>query len=60
MGGFGLVSGYGDDKEGANMLNVIIWVESAVFKYEPRCVAKRTGGDFGYVAAHRGGTGIML
>ena len=35
-----MVSGQGEDEEGANVLNVIIWVEGAVLEYEPRCVAK--------------------
>ena len=35
-----MVSGKGDDEEGANVLNVRIWVEDAVLEYEPRCIAK--------------------
>ena len=31
--GFGVVSGQGDDKEGANVMNIIIWVEGAVLEY---------------------------
>ena len=41
-----MVSGQGDDKEGANVLNFIIWLEGAVLKYEPHCVAKKHGGGF--------------
>ena len=33
---FGVVSGKGNDEEGDNVLNVRIWLEGAVFKYEPR------------------------
>ena len=40
---FGVVSGQVDDKEGANVLNVRIWVEGAVLEYEPCCVAKPPG-----------------
>ena len=40
---FGVVSGKGDDEEGANVLNVRIWVEDAVLEYEPRCIAKTPG-----------------
>ena len=43
MEGFGVVSGKGDDEEGANVLNVRIWVEGAVLEYEPRCVTKPLG-----------------
>ena len=35
-----MVSGQGNDEEGANVLNVIICVEGSVLEYEPRCVAK--------------------
>ena len=38
-----MVSGQGNDKEGANVLNVRIWVEGAVLEYEPRCVEKTPG-----------------
>ena len=38
-----MVSGQGNDKEGATILNVIIWVEGAVFEHEPLCVAKTRG-----------------
>ena len=41
--GFGMVSGKGNAKEGANILNVRIWVEGAVLEYEQRCVAKPPG-----------------
>ena len=41
--GFGVVSGQGDDEEGANVLNVSIWVEGAVLEYERGCVTKKRG-----------------
>ena len=31
-----------DDEEGANVLNVTIWVEGSVLEYELRCVPKKT------------------
>ena len=34
--GSGVVSGQGDDEEGANVLNFRIWLEGAVLEYEPR------------------------
>ena len=59
MEGFGEVSGKGDDEEGANVLNVRIWVEGAVSDYEPRCVAKKRG-NFEYVSARRGESRIPI
>ena len=44
MEGFRVVLGQGDDKEGANILNVRIWVEGAVLEYEPRYIANSLGG----------------
>ena len=41
-----MVSGQGKVKEGANVLNVRIWVEGAVLEYEPSCVAKTWGNIF--------------
>ena len=38
-----MVSGKGDDEEGANVLNVRIWVEGAFLENEPHCVAKTQG-----------------
>ena len=38
-----MVSGHGYDKEGGNLLNVIIWVESDVLEYELLCVIKTPG-----------------
>ena len=38
-----MVSGQGNDGEGANVLNVIIWVEDALLEYETRCVTKTPG-----------------
>ena len=40
---FGVVSGQGYEEEGANVMDVSIWVESAVLEYEPRCFAKTPG-----------------
>ena len=37
------MSGQGNEEEGANVLNIIIWVEDAVLEYDPRCVAKTQG-----------------
>ena len=37
-----MVSGQVDDQEGANVMDVRIWVEGADLEYEPRCVAKKT------------------
>ena len=50
-----MVSGQGEDEEGANVLNVIIWVEGAVLEYEPRCVAK-TPWKISTTYRHAGGT----
>ena len=55
MEGFRVVSGQGDDKEGANTINVRIWVDSAVLEYESLCVAKPPGEKFDYVLECRGG-----
>ena len=44
MEGFRVVSAQGDDKEGANVLSVISWVEVDALEYEPPCVAKTPGG----------------
>ena len=52
--GFVVVSGQVDDEEGANVLNVTIWVEGSVLEYEPRCVAK-TPGNFSIMYQHAGG-----
>ena len=43
MEGFGVVSGQGNYKEGANTINVRIWVDGAVLEYDPCCVAKPPG-----------------
>ena len=40
---FGVMSGQVNEEEGANVLNIIIWVEDAVLEYDPRCVAKTQG-----------------
>ena len=37
------MTGQGDGEEGANVLNVRIWVEGAVLEYEPRRVEKNPG-----------------
>ena len=48
MEGFLVVTGQGDGEEGANVLNVRIWVEGAVLEYEPHCVAETPGKLFYY------------
>ena len=49
-----MVLGQGDDKEGANILNVRIWVEGAVLEYETRCVKTKCG-NFGLRVSTLGG-----
>ena len=55
-----MVSGKGDDKEGANVLNVKVWVAGAVLEYEPFCVAKKNGENCGYITACRGGAQMKI
>ena len=38
-----MVSEQGNEEEGANVLNIIIWLEGAFLEYEPCCVAKTLG-----------------
>ena len=35
--------GQGDDKESANVTNTRMWVEGAVFEYEPHCITNNPG-----------------
>ena len=56
---FGVVSGQGNDKEGANVLNVRIWVEGSVLEYELSCVVK-TPGKISTMYWHAGGGARML
>ena len=51
-----MVSVKGDDKEGVNELNIRIWVEGDVLEYEPRCVAKTSGGSLTMYRPARGAT----
>ena len=52
-----MVSGQGNDEEGANVLNVSIWVEGAVLEYERGCVTKKQGG-ISATYRHNGGAPV--
>ena len=40
---FGVVSGQGDDEEGANVTNGKMLLEGSILEYDLRCVAKTPG-----------------
>ena len=54
-----MVSVQVSDKEGANVLNVIIWMEGSVLEYKLSCVVK-TPGKISTKYRHAGGGARML